>query len=533
MTGTAAVDKEIAILKKKLDTAIASRADVEEDLKRQSSLLSEFIIKLSQVGKGVDKALDNKLAKLRGLFSKSAPIIDIEKLVGEISIQLNQFAQKNDNDIRELQTSFESAGQSLQKVNGLPDDLRRQLRSLLQENQDTKESLSQYIPLLSELVRFYQAALKQGNIAASSKGLLNELKQAPIAQVVESHSGVDSAVIKRFSDFLRKVNVSKKYQEQINKIQSQLSTEMENKQLMDSFLAAFDVISHDLRRERNTAKIFLSTLSETLATVQQAVQSTIVSQKDSKVKLDQLNHRMQSQISDMAVKLDAANSLADVKGDINTRLQAIVKTLEEKTSFEVEQQALFAKQLNTMQEKVNKLEEQSKVFEKRIQEQQAKSLQDALTKLYNRAAFDEHFAREIVRCQNKKVPLALVVTDLDDFKRINDTYGHTAGDKTLQVIANTFSKHIGDDAFVARYGGEEFVFVFTNIEKADLIHKLNLLRKSVAKLPFKFKNNRVSMTLSIGVTHVLDSDNVHQAFERADTALYQAKEKGKNQVIYL
>jgi len=186
-----------------------------------------------------------------------------------------------------------------------------------------------------------------------------------------------------------------------------------------------------------------------------------------------------------------------------------------------------------MAEKVDLLEKQSKIFEKRIKEQQEKSLQDALTKLNNRAAFDEYFDREIVRFHHKKCELAIVVMDLDNFKRINDTYGHIAGDKTLQVISSTLRKNIGNEAFIARYGGEEFVLIFSDINKADLLEKLNKLRLQVAKLPFKFRDSKVSITISMGASHIQQNDNVHMAFERADGALYQAKENGKNNVIYV
>lgn len=531
MTGQSAVDKELVVLKRKLESAISARATVESDLSQQSTLFTEFIIKLSQVAKGIDKSLDNKLAKLRTLFTKSASLDDIGKLVAEISTLLNQYSAKSANDIRELQANFLQAGQSLQKVQGLPDDLRRQLRKLIQDNDEAKHAISQYVPLLTQLITFYQYALKKGNVDSSAKGLIKPLPAKQFNDDLDSEE--EKKIIKRFGDFLSKVSVSRKYQDQLKLIKSGLRDDMPKDKLFDSFLAAFDVISSDLKRERNTAKIFLSTLSETLATVQSAVKTTIDSQQKSQNKLQALNDKMQGQINDMASDLDKANSLVDIKVDINAKLQAIAKTLEEKTNFENNQQVLFAEQLATMKEKVSKLEEQSRVFEKRIQEQQAKSLQDALTKLYNRAAFDEHFSKEIARCQHNKLPLAIVVADLDDFKRINDTYGHTAGDKTLQVLANTFKKHLDDQAFVARYGGEEFVFIFNELKKDELIHTLNLLRKSVAMLPFKFKNNKVSMTLSIGATHITQEDNVHIAFERADTALYQAKERGKNQVVYL
>ena len=134
----------------------------------------------------------------------------------------------------------------------------------------------------------------------------------------------------------------------------------------------------------------------------------------------------------MSEGIKDANSLTDMKVDVNDKLLNIAKTLEKKTKLEEQQRQTLEKKLTRMSAQVEQLELQSQSFEKRIQEQQAKSLQDALTKLGNRAAFDEHFAKEIVRFHHKKFNLAIAVIDLDDFKRINDTYGHTAGDKTLR-----------------------------------------------------------------------------------------------------
>jgi len=530
MSNASAIELELIALKRKLDSEKESSAALDENLSHQYTLFTDFIINLSKACKGVDLALDNKLAKLRTTFAQSEKINEAEKLILETSQILNKFSLKKEQDIRNLQSEFKSAGSALQKVNGLPESFRRKLRTLLKENEASKDTLAEYIPLLSQLVGFYQAALKKENIATNSTGLLNTPSDK---SSVTTEIPVDSDVVKRFSEFLNKINVSRKYQSQLLKIKAELNEKMPNKKLLSSFLAAFDVISHDLTQERNTAKIFLSTLSETLSTVQTAVQSTISSQASSKLKHDELNNQLQSQITDMAKGLDEANSLIDIKVDISAKLKSIASTLEEKTALEQSQQIELEGKLADMQDKVVVLEQQGKAFEKRIKEQQAKSLQDALTKLYNRAAFDEHFAKEIVRCQRNKTELAIVVTDLDDFKRINDTYGHTAGDKTLQVIANTFKKHFEKEGFIARYGGEEFVFIFNNKSKDELLKKLNTLRESVAKLPFKFKSDKVSMTLSIGFTHINQEDNVHIAFERADTALYQAKEQGKNRVIYI
>ena len=245
-----------------------------------------------------------------------------------------------------------------------------------------------------------------------------------------------------------------------------------------------------------------------------------------------LNEKIQEQLSAMSQDIEKANSLEVVKSDINAKLNTIIDILNDKQEFEESSNKEISHKLLDMTNRVKQLEEESKKFQTRLEEQLIKSMQDALTKLNNRAAFDEYFTKAMVKFHHRPFELSIVVLDLDNFKQINDTYGHTAGDKTLQVIANTLKKNLDQNTFVGRYGGEEFVLVYSDKNKADLVNALNILRKKIALLPFTFKNNKVSITTSIGCTHIKSGDNIHQAFERADQALYQAKEQGKNRVIY-
>ena len=396
---------------------------------------------------------------------------------------------------------------------------------------------------MSEFIVFYESVL-QTQSSQPSVGLLNQNNSVTTQNInkvetanaltadTTNEQSVSKELLARFNLILNTLVVSTKHKSDIKDIKSSLKGKVSNHILMTECFNVFDLIIEDLKLERSTAKIFLSTLSETLASVQASVNLTITSTAKSNVKNDKLNKELKDKITEMSLGVNGPGSLTDMKLDVNEKLQHIAKTLEKKTQFEEQQRLALQDKLNKMSAQVEQLELQSQNFEKRIQEQQAKSLQDALTKLGNRAAFDEHFAKEIVRYHHKNFDLAITVIDLDDFKRINDTYGHTAGDKTLQVIANTLTKVIGEDAFIGRYGGEEFVLIFSGLDKSTVINKLNNLRKKVASLPFTFKNNRVSITLSIGVTLIEKDDNVHSAFERADTALYQAKKDGKNRVIY-
>lgn len=530
MNDQTVANEHLKQLKAKLALAISSRASLEEDFKAQSTLLIEFIDKLSLVCKGIDLELDNRLGKLRQLLKKSAVFTDIEEEIHIISNLLKQHGTKNENQIRELHEQFHLAGKNLQKTKGLPPLVRRNLRELLEGHSDSKDAVTQYIPSLNTLLTMYEDALSNSNNDIPKGGLLASNNQAGSTADVESD--ISSGVINEINRILDVLSLSDQNQKQLLKIKSELNSEPSNETLLNNLVIVFNIISAEIQQQRDVAKTFLTTLSDALSTVQIAVRSTLETCKNSDKKRDSLNLKLTEQINDMTSVVDKAFSLENLKDDINIRLTDIANTLAEKTKLESERNEALSKQLNTMQEQVNELEVQSKSFEKRLHEQRLKSLQDALTKLNNRAAFDDFFAKQMVRFQHKNFDLAIAVIDLDDFKRINDTFGHTAGDKTLQVIANTLLKSVDKEVFVARYGGEEFVMIFLNVPEKELIQRLEKIRMNVTRLPFKFKNTKVTLSSSIGATHIHSADNIHTAFERADKALYQAKEQGKNRVIY-
>lgn len=532
MSTQTVADKQSQALQNKLKAAIASRSILEEDFKAQSSLLIEFISKLSQVSKGINLKLDNRLAQLRALFKKSAPITEIELKITEISKLLHTHSVTNEQNIAHLHQQFNDAGHTLQKVKGLPDDLRRKLRTLLAETKSTKESLSQYAPLLSQLLAFYDTALCAKTATSEKEPLLIQSQPQKNKANDKSTTNVNSELIKQVSSSLSKIHLSPQHTQALLTLNKKLLQDSTNDEVLLHLIEVFDVIVDDLKSERNSAKNFLKKLNETLSTVQIAVKKTLSTCEKTQETNDKINIKLQAQMSEMTGTVKEAMSLDQVKVDISSKLNIIALTLAEKTKFEQQQQQSLANQLNEMATKVAKLEEQSQKFAIELAEQHRKNMYDALTKLHNRAAFDEYFTLSMVRFQHKPFDLALVVMDIDNFKNINDTYGHTAGDKTLQVIANTIQKKVSKDAFVARYGGEEFVIIYKHSQKTPLIKELNLINKHIAHLPFKFKNNKVSITLSMGATHITQEDNIHTAFERADEAMYKAKSQGKNQVIY-
>ena len=159
------------------------------------------------------------------------------------------------------------------------------------------------------------------------------------------------------------------------------------------------------------------------------------------------------------------------------------------------------------------------------------SVTDALTGLYNRRHFEDTLEREFLRAVRYKNDLSFAIIDIDFFKKINDTYGHSFGDYVLKEVAYLISQTFRKTDMVFRYGGEEFAVIITETPIEKAVYPLERLRKSIENYPFTFENQKVDVTVSIGACGVDDAtDSVHTLFEIADKALYDAKKNGRNQV---
>jgi diguanylate cyclase (GGDEF)-like protein len=156
---------------------------------------------------------------------------------------------------------------------------------------------------------------------------------------------------------------------------------------------------------------------------------------------------------------------------------------------------------------------------------------DGLTGLLNRRAFFHAAAAEVARSLRYGRPALVLVMDLDHFKRINDTFGHAAGDEVLRRFAETLRTMLREQDVVGRLGGEEFAALLPETADADGRSVAERIREKVASLSFGTSDQAFTVTVSIGLTTLVPSDHeVERAVERADQALYLAKERGRNRV---
>ncbi|GMV12466.1 MAG: diguanylate cyclase [Polyangiaceae bacterium] len=161
------------------------------------------------------------------------------------------------------------------------------------------------------------------------------------------------------------------------------------------------------------------------------------------------------------------------------------------------------------------------------------TITDGLTQVNNRRHLDEALEREFLRARRHSRPLSLLVLDIDFFKRINDQYGHLAGDHVLRELASLVQGRVRRDETVARYGGEEFVVLLPETAVDGAVSLAENLRARIEAHSFVFQGVTIPVTVSIGCAEVSAGDGTGpDLFRRADEKLYQAKQGGRNRVCH-
>lgn len=241
------------------------------------------------------------------------------------------------------------------------------------------------------------------------------------------------------------------------------------------------------------------------------------------VGLSKENRTFYRRVFDHSEKLEQITLLDDIKkikNALKTEVEQIKEAVESQKKLEQQQIEKLATQVDSLKGELEKTQVQLQT--------------DALTGINNRKALDDHLEDQVERCHLRGTSFALLMLDIDDFKRINDTYGHLIGDRVLLAFATKCRNSIRADDFIARYGGEEFVILLPGASLRNAKKKAKQICKSLADSRYTIDNagsNQVlSATVSIGVSTLHKEDTSAMVIERADKALYLAKNSGKNRV---
>ncbi|WP_132256378.1 GGDEF domain-containing protein [Paucimonas lemoignei] len=249
----------------------------------------------------------------------------------------------------------------------------------------------------------------------------------------------------------------------------------------------------------------------------------------------------------MITFIDRLSAVATTTGDYHEKMTAYSEKISKTTDIMALNKILgdVMRDTRTAQLEALRSREEMLAAQQKVQEAESRILQlqaeleqvselvreDQLTGSLNRRGLDDVFEREVARADRRRAPLCIALLDLDDFKRLNDTYGHQAGDEALIHLVRVVKDTLRTMDVIGRFGGEEFMLVLPDTPIEAAMQTVTRVQRELTKRIFMYKHTRILVTFSAGVALRKDGEDQEKLLKRADDALYKAKHAGKNRVV--
>jgi diguanylate cyclase len=286
-----------------------------------------------------------------------------------------------------------------------------------------------------------------------------------------------------------------------------------------------------LERVRQELELLLGQMVGQLDSLTQYVEGNARDESHRSDSNNELNLQITGEMRLLDESVMTSSDITSIRGQLRQRLDSIGRHLQAFKGREAERAQQVRDRTEQMRGRMDELESEARKLQSRLTDEKRLSLLDPLTQVPNRSAYEQRIVEELERWKRFAQPTCLLVWDVDRFKNINDTYGHRAGDKVLAIVAGCLAKSIRSTDFVARYGGEEFVMVLPGTTLEDGLRLANQIRQAVTELGVHCRGVPVTVTISCGITVLAAGDVTEDAFDRADKAMYRAKQDGRNCVV--
>jgi diguanylate cyclase len=485
--------------------------------KELEELLSRTITRLTVAAMGLDRRLDPHLKGIRDAVRKGVDR-QLKERFNSLSDGLLHFSQDTPDSEQDEKPVFERllrglrlSGKELAELEGLLSALARDPAKMNQEAFDRLAGL-----------------LGQGKgVAAKRAGLLDRLFGG---ETQEDQPGPRPNDI--LLNLLEQASWPGHWGDQIGGLKLRLHGA---KAAADAWIGVLqDLLSlsaksfGEIQSEIKEAEDFLEELTKRLQDLGVHLQSAHEGRDRIARHGRDLSQSFNDQVGDLGTHVAQATDLHQLKAEVNQRLSQIKQSIDDYLDEELSWHQLAEEGEQALRQRLEQLEQESSELRASMVEAHHMALLDTVTGLPNRLAYEERIEQELARWKRFANPLTMLIWDVDDFKSINDRFGHQAGDKALRVIAQSLNSRLRETDFIARFGGEEFVCLLCGTQDQEALNVAQQMRLSVEANGFHSQGKPVPVTISCGVASFRPGETLDSVFSRADKALYLAKKQGKN-----
>lgn len=553
--------------------ALDEQEQLEKKSARQQEILRSALVRVSLAADGQDEALDTILLRLRENLRGEFNALTIGQTLEQVEKAALAFESHRDQSGLDVRTALTELVKSLQSLK-LPKGTAKELDSYLSQLPERSKKIRLYPALLQELARIQQQALAE--IEQPKTGFLGKLlgtktadQGKPAGQVVEEedfivslplpgeaaapaiettaravpesaapavetparqddkNAALAAQIAGVLKDFLCSLENEAAIKTRVSRISAKLAEGMAPELLVPTLETIRDLVMEAYLADNQAFASYLKNVNLELAEIYAVLGGAVKHSQNEREVSRKLQDDMMREMGELESSAATATDLNQLKDRVKSQLGNIRQALDTYQHGDHAQQQL-AQQLETLGAKIKTMEVEAEKNRTTLEKHRKKALQDPLTELPNREAYNERATAEVQRWQRYGRPLSVAIFDIDHFKRINDTFGHQAGDRVIKVIGRSIAKRLREVDFFCRYGGEEFVALMPETDSKTALSVLEKVRESIANASFNYKDQPITITVSVGLTEFKSGDDLEAAFERADQALYSAKSSGRN-----
>ena len=562
--------------------------DKESDWKKMEDILRGAISRLSIAGRGIDNKLDDKLREIQNL-SRSKQDQKLGDALEQLSRIITSLEDGNEGAPSVSKSTNSEAGETgptalltqllknIQLEASQQTELKRAGEDLLKAvaGSENNTNINQHIKKFSAVIN--RAAHNNQNVSTivdKDNTAVEEDKTAEVVfqlirllgldsssqqridKQIADHKTLSEQELQRIADTIREqLSVPEEDSKSIGEvitillerlailpgtndavqtIQNRVLKGIDHDQWPEILNELADIVSGALSKvneEKRRLESFIANVTEQLGEITRSITEDHEDGLSSHRETLSLQKLVQKRMSSMEQNVSSANDIDQLKSEISENIKLIRVGLEDFVDRAKSRQKTIETRNNILSSQISQMEKETEQLQQKLSENRQKLLYDALTGARSRLAYDEHMEQELARWKRYGSTFTYVILDIDYFKKVNDSYGHNAGDKALKIIAQLMLKQIRDADFLFRIGGEEFVLLLsnTNVDAADPL--VTKLREAVQESSFHYKQKKIVLTLSAGLTEPNHNDDIEAIYKRADAALYRAKNSGRNSQI--
>ncbi|MFE8071236.1 diguanylate cyclase [Marinobacteraceae bacterium S3BR75-40.1] len=532
----------------------------EKQWREERHALQRLLVRASLAAEGQDQQLDDVLAQLRQMArEEDPPLANLKRLQDRLDELVLSWDSRRTGNLDRLREALHRLTGHLLQQNPQRSE-KRALKQLEKRVRKETLNLGNLPTMLSELARIQN----QVTVLEASGGFFDRLFRRQSEEDVESpqsspvsaepaqegewlgpesdldmgQSVIDQDELTQFAHRIRSLIGQLLEQlalpETAERRAQALQERLVESQRWEQVRTVVEEISHlvvaAVGRGRRDFEEFLGRLDERLARIQEFMRDGLTSPEIWQEVNESFDRDMQQGLQQLTDAAGRARDLQSLQSSVRGQVETLSQTLQQFQKKQQERESQLNTQIDLLQDKLVALESQSDAMKQQLMKERERATTDALTQLPNREALEERLELEFARWKRYGNRISLAVLDIDHFKTVNDRYGHLAGDKVIQLVARALREQLRETDFIARFGGEEFVVLLPETDEAAAFQVCEKLRERIAGLPFHFRRERVAVTLSAGVIAFQDASSPDELFDRADRALYRAKEAGRNRV---